>query len=317
MASEVSGPPTMPCSDCNKTHSPRALPPLPFHSLVAQERMPDASDTAAIRDFLLDTRTEIAWRERAVDRLLCEVAELRRRLEQHESIVAPIRRVPPEIIVEIFLQLTAIEARTARHSYPYHLVEGASFFEKDYKVMPGPHRAPLLFGEVCRHWRAIALSTPRLWNSIFLHCVDEKLQNNIYLCDLWLKRSGSLPLSIRFSRDYHQSVPVPSKVIDLCQDFLRTILPYSRRWRLLAFNNIPIASYDILHGRLTDSLPVLEALSVDYGYGSPIDLHVDSSSTPWAELHNAHNWRLLHFRWTDSDDDGAVVENGEIFHGRN
>ncbi|KAF8130457.1 hypothetical protein K438DRAFT_860289 [Mycena galopus ATCC 62051] len=275
MNSEIYEQPALHCVDCNKIHSPRtALNPSPFRSFTAQERIPDASETAAIREFVQHTDAEIVWREVAIDRLLCEVAELGRRSEQHKSIMAPIRRVPPEIMAEIFLQLTSMEARAARASYPFDLVEGTNFFEKNDKVRPVLHRAPLILGEVSRRWRAIALSTPRLWNSIFLYCMDAKLQDNISLCNMWLKRSGSLPLSIRFYRAYGQDPTTPQKTVDHCQDFFRVILPYAQRWRLLDLDNVPVASCNILYDNLPDSLPMLETLSIDH------DFPADSFSTP-------------------------------------
>ncbi|KAF8196911.1 hypothetical protein K438DRAFT_1585647, partial [Mycena galopus ATCC 62051] len=131
----------MHCVDCGKTHPPRAaLAPSPFHSIVSQEGIPASSEAAAIRDFAREIDAEITKREHTIDRLLCEVEELRRRSEQHKAFIAPIRRVPPEIIAKIFLQLTAAQM-----------------------IRPVLHQAPLIFGEVSRHWRAIALSTPQLW----------------------------------------------------------------------------------------------------------------------------------------------------------
>ncbi|KAF7353671.1 hypothetical protein MVEN_01052000 [Mycena venus] len=237
----------MPCADCNKTHTPRAaLAPSPFQSIIAQARMPDVWETAAIRDFSRDTDAEILARELAIDRLLCEVAELRRRSEQHKAIIAPIQRVPPEIMAEIFLQLAAIEAEVeidSRYDVGDYLVN------KKPMVRPVRHRAPLIFGEISREWRFIMLSTPSLWNSISLSCTDEGVQTNISLCDLWLKRSGSLPLSIRLFRDWDISHP-SQKVIENFQDVMKTILPYAQRWRILDLENLPVPSYDVLDGNL-------------------------------------------------------------------
>ncbi|KAJ7821731.1 hypothetical protein B0H13DRAFT_2449202, partial [Mycena leptocephala] len=109
----------------------------PFQSLIVQERTPAVSETAAIRDFTREIDAEVARKELIIDRLLCEVEELRRCSEQHKALIAPIRRVPPEVMAEIFLQLAEIEADT--------------------------WRSPLIFGRICRDWRSIALSMPRLW----------------------------------------------------------------------------------------------------------------------------------------------------------
>ncbi|KAJ6497609.1 hypothetical protein C8R45DRAFT_1129651 [Mycena sanguinolenta] len=263
------------CLDCGKAHSPRAVIPSPFQSIITQELLPTAYETAAIRDFLLDTDAEI-------DHLQCEVAVLRRRSEQHKYILAPIRRVPPEIMAEIFLN--AIDAGPGMDRYPDR--SGCdNFFAKHDKVKPVLHRAPLIFGEVSRRWRAIALSTPRLWNSILINCTDEKLQDYISLCDMWLKRSGSLPLSIRFHRSPTEDVP--QRTTDDCKALLRTILPYAHRWRLLDFAHIPASSYDVLRHCPPYSLPIFEALSVRYAPPAGF------SCKAWAVLRNAPNLRFF------------------------
>ncbi|KAJ6500566.1 hypothetical protein C8R45DRAFT_73684 [Mycena sanguinolenta] len=284
---QTSEQPAMHCVDCNKTHPHRAaLIPSPFQSFMADERLPTASERTAIRDFVQDTGVEIEWRERTIDRLLCEVAELRRRSEQHKAIIAPIRRVPPEMMAEIFIRAT--EARATidsglHESYLYNdFDEVDSFLGQNDKVRPVIHRAPLIFGEISRHWRAIALSTPRLWNSIFLCCKDDKIRDNIALCDTWLKRSGSLPLSIRFRRTYHP--PTPQVICDW-QDLIMTVLPHAHRWRLLDLDNIPVALSDVFCD-LPDSLPTIEAFSIDSADESP--------SALCAVLRTAPKLRLLH-----------------------
>ncbi|KAJ7737406.1 hypothetical protein DFH07DRAFT_753030, partial [Mycena maculata] len=70
--------------------------------------------------------------------------------------------------------------------------------------------APVLLGRICSHsWRAISLSTPRLWSR--LHIVEptlihegmvsaaqEKLAHRLETTKTWLERSGQCPLSISF-----------------------------------------------------------------------------------------------------------------------
>ncbi|KAJ6500562.1 hypothetical protein C8R45DRAFT_73503 [Mycena sanguinolenta] len=287
--------PGMHCADCNKTHPPRAaLVPSPFQSFIADERLPTASERTAICDFVQDIDAGIEWRERTVDRLLCEVAELRRRSEHHKAITAPIRRVPPEVMAEIFLQLTTVEVQAPVNFYPYDdFDEVATFFERDTKIRPVLHGAPLIFGEICRHWRAIALSTPKLWNSICLNCTNEKIQANIPLCDMWLKRSGSLPLTIRLYRPYRQNSSDYN--IEHWRSLMSTILAYAHRWRLLDFKNVPVYSLDV-GPDLPDSLPTLETLS----FGSD---PLREPRSAWACLRSAPKLRLLHLErislWND------------------
>ncbi|KAF7348069.1 F-box domain-containing protein [Mycena sanguinolenta] len=57
---------------------------------------------------------------------------------------------------------------------------------------PRPHKreAPILFLNICRIWRHIAISTPSLWTSIALR------HSNPISLELWLGRAKTLPLSI-------------------------------------------------------------------------------------------------------------------------
>ncbi|KAJ7837088.1 hypothetical protein B0H14DRAFT_2183815, partial [Mycena olivaceomarginata] len=207
---------------------------------------------------------------------------LRRRAEQHKAIIAPIQRVPPEIMAEIFLQLAAIQRK--------------------YLVMPVPHVAPLIFAEISRKWRAIALSIPSLWNCISLKCTDEKMQNNISLCSTWLERSGALPLSFQFYRPY--TPHVPQEAVDRCQGLLKTILPFARRWRLLDLKGLPASSYDILHDLLPNSVPMLEIVSISHSW----EQQPAFTSTPWAGLRTAPKLRFLYF---DSIGQADIMVGGE------
>ncbi|KAJ7043075.1 hypothetical protein C8F04DRAFT_1073607 [Mycena alexandri] len=296
MPSELSDLIATECLDCHQIHPPRTeLIPSPFQSLTTVETVPTPTETAAIRDLIRETDAEIIWREHAIARLHCEVAELHRRSEQHKAIIAPIRRVPPEVVAEIFLQVTAIEAE--KSSYPLDLWRDRddNLVEKKSIARPLVHHSPLIFGEISREWRSISLSTPRLWCSISLQCGNSRVESNSAraLCTLWLKRAGSLPLSIRFYRRFglqfqwgHSS----PETIEHCQDLMKTILPYSKRWRFLDFQNLPPSSYDILNDLQLDSVPILETVSVTHDAVPAV-----SQSTPWAKLQVAPKLTQLSF----------------------
>ncbi|KAJ7482214.1 hypothetical protein B0H11DRAFT_2193314 [Mycena galericulata] len=95
----------------------------------------------------------------------------------------------PELMSEIFFQCLP-SLRSAQYNYP------------------SPHHAPLLLTRVCRRWRLVAISTPRLWGSL-----DLGSSINIRLFRHWMKRSGATPLSLVAEKDT-----------------LKLVLPYSHRW---------------------------------------------------------------------------------------
>ncbi|KAJ7934758.1 hypothetical protein B0H13DRAFT_1508836, partial [Mycena leptocephala] len=67
-------------------------------------------------------------------------------------------------------------------------------------IYPGRSRpdlqSPTLLAQVCRQWRDIAMSSPRLWNSLQLDLDPKILPQQLILLRSWLTRSGTCPLSI-------------------------------------------------------------------------------------------------------------------------
>ncbi|KAJ7147975.1 hypothetical protein C8R46DRAFT_1359486 [Mycena filopes] len=105
---------------------------------------------------------------------------------QLDRVVYPVLSLPPEITAEIFLRCvpptsTPVESKVQR-------------------ICPHPRRAPLLLLQVCRTWRAIALSTPRLWDC--LHLCDSTFRKEHSLTTMtevitdWFGRAGSSPLTL-------------------------------------------------------------------------------------------------------------------------
>ncbi|KAF7312083.1 ABC protein [Mycena indigotica] len=125
------------------------------HQLVTSNDPPSDSE---VSDFL-DISADIAARIKAVDE---EIHALRSRLkvfEQEQSllydrrmkaqrVLAPIRRLPPELLAEIFSMTMP----------PVYIRSGY--------IPVGSNLSPWSLMHVCRHWRAVASSTPSLWEVI-------------------------------------------------------------------------------------------------------------------------------------------------------
>ncbi|KAG2035628.1 hypothetical protein BDR03DRAFT_1092986 [Suillus americanus] len=93
----------------------------------------------------------------------------------HGSFSSPIWRLPTEILSQIFL---------------YCLPE-------DEHCMYASRQAPLLLTRICRRWREVAVSLPRLWCRLQLEVCHKAWQERAFGYDSWLKRSGGGPLSLR------------------------------------------------------------------------------------------------------------------------
>ncbi|KAJ7929200.1 hypothetical protein B0H13DRAFT_940267 [Mycena leptocephala] len=287
------------CLECGKAHPTRTVPgQSPFHALIAGDVLPSASQVDAVRDFVHDIDAEVARREldilaarASLDRLLCETDQLRSCSQQHKAFIAPIRRIPPELIAEIFMHSIALEAQAFRisdsDSDSYYGSERIGGGENYYIVTPRVHKPPLIFGEICHEWRVIALSTPRLWNSITLKCTRSLMQTNLILCETWVKRAGNLPLSFRL----HRPAGFKSAKLKLCNKLIQSIVGYAHRWRWLDLDGFPASVYQILEDLLPGSTPELEYLSVIH---TPEPTEVGSLNS-WRAFRSAPKLHDLYF----------------------
>ena len=105
-------------------------------------------------------------------------------LTKLHATLAPIKRLPPELLSEIF---------------EYCLEAGGPRMLLSYSARS--REAPLLLGRVCRSWRAIAHATPRLWRDIFVNVCDGRYSNELRrdafpVLQTWIAHSGGLPLNL-------------------------------------------------------------------------------------------------------------------------
>ncbi|KAF5361516.1 hypothetical protein D9758_006136 [Tetrapyrgos nigripes] len=180
------------------------------------------------------------------------------RMDAHRALISPIRRVSAEVMSEIF----------------------SHCLSEDHNPVRSIAEAPLLLTRICRSWREIALSDPRLWSAIHIHIPyvhNEKAIVNVVNqrksgVNDWLGRSGTLPISLSFCathNDYpcHHTVessrpPEPA----VYEEFMRTLLrrEFSSRWRHLdlKFSSAVLNTWLPLKGQ---GLSSLHTLKLDFG----------------------------------------------------
>jgi len=88
--------------------------------------------------------------------------------------------------------------------------------------------APLILGAVCKDWREIAWSNPRLWSTMAINIPSSNFESQTSVAHEWLSRSGRLPLSIRIVRKQYDSTFRPAFII-----FLAVVNGESSRWHTL------------------------------------------------------------------------------------
>lgn len=137
--------------------------------------------------------------------------------------LAPIKRLPPEILSEIFER--CLDAKSS----------GMLF-----SVTARSKTAPLLLGRVCRSWRAIAHATPRLWRDIFVNVCDGRYSDELRrdalpVLQTWLAHSGSLPLDLVV-------LCKTERVLPGLVDLFETIASHAARWKTVhvCLQNSPV-----------------------------------------------------------------------------
>ncbi|KAF7376850.1 hypothetical protein MSAN_00102500 [Mycena sanguinolenta] len=129
---------------------------------------------------------EITKLQKAIDKLAEERSRVAVYIEAHKALLSPVRRLPLDIIQELFVACL-----------PTHR-----------NCVMSASEAPLLLGRICSSWRAILLSTPQLWSSMHVveplrspddptsSSLEAKVARRLEITHTWLGRSGQCPLSI-------------------------------------------------------------------------------------------------------------------------
>ncbi|KAF5347269.1 hypothetical protein D9756_009986 [Leucocoprinus leucothites] len=183
--------------------------------------------------------------------LSLERQSLRVVIENYQSILSPINNLPSDVLQEIF----------------YHCLPVA------HNVIMSINEPPLLLGRVCKRWRDVAFSTPRLWNSLHIVAVpltfltNERKQAILGNISSWLARSGVLPLSISLYHDSQSPTRGRTKNPEV-QPYLDVIIPHSRRWKSICFILRDINWLEIFSQFHANDVPELESLHIKDNYYS-------------------------------------------------
>ncbi|KAJ7157459.1 hypothetical protein C8R46DRAFT_1114557 [Mycena filopes] len=231
------------CKECGALSTVLVLPPpIDFASsspnltrLLTSNDAPLESDVAAARGIVSSGQTrvyELSAQIYAVQTTLSQLvrsrAETEDRVHQHQSILAPIRRVPPELLCEIFL-----------------LALGSD---------DAPKESPWYLGQVCRSWRRSALAFPGMWSFITVPSVSSGDSGLVSLLELQLLRSANAPLDVYW----------PNARMGVNPNLAGVVLAQCSRWRRLRFeekrsapSSHRLAWLEAVRGRL-DTLERLE-----------------------------------------------------------
>ncbi|KAF8894708.1 hypothetical protein BD779DRAFT_1669178 [Infundibulicybe gibba] len=223
-----------------------------FTHLFTSNIVPTDIEVKRIKSLTVKTAADVKALEAEISRtqahlqeLICRREQLRGTMVAYETLVSPVRRMPPEVLQNIFV-----------HCLP-----------RRYPVMH-KSEAPVLLTQICSGWRNVALHTPELWSSLHIVCPCFTLRSPSssspsfrLQCEAvrqWLGRSGTRPLRISFA----MTMPPHDHgdQLDLSAPLLQLLLPYRRRWQHLELQ-VPMESLNSL-GLVTEDVPTLEQLNI-------------------------------------------------------
>ncbi|KAJ7244334.1 hypothetical protein C8J57DRAFT_1004659, partial [Mycena rebaudengoi] len=147
------------------------------------------------------------------------------------------------------------------------------------RALPTGPSSPELLGQICRQWRDISLSTPRLWCALSLDLYDgRRLKRKLRLLKNWLKRSGTCPLSISLRSESTGNREFSSA------DFIAALSLHCSRWEEMEFI-LPYGDLRLVHG----AMPLLRQLTIgpdspSFGKGIPPG---DNGTPPLILFHEA------------------------------
>ncbi|KAJ3511790.1 hypothetical protein NMY22_g15540 [Coprinellus aureogranulatus] len=180
-------------------------PSSPFAAWMQTNRTLPPSELDCLNRFLRTAHVELAEldqqiheMQQALEQRKAGQARLKTAVDAHRSLLSPMRRLPAEVLQQIFLLCRAA------HRMPLLRKE----------------EAPILLTRVCSAWRNLALDTPHLWDSIHIPIPNgitkPSAQFHVNRAERWLERTKQVPLSI--------SIWSPREKIEDGEEFLKQFL---------------------------------------------------------------------------------------------
>ncbi|KAH8119562.1 hypothetical protein DFH11DRAFT_1565702 [Phellopilus nigrolimitatus] len=186
-----------------------------------------------------------------------------------------LQRVPPEILLEIFLE--------CHFSRPIHTLS--------------IRQAPLNVSQTCRYWRDVALSSSLLWAHLDFHSRRSRFQHDhlryiLTTMDTWFLRSNKAPLSFNM----HISIPsIGDKALrSSAEKVVSSLFRQQNRWKVIKLICMGLDLVKSLYLEAT-SMPLIESLQLrfspqtEYYYPPP---HFDGI----LDLTSSLRLKTLHYR---------------------
>ena len=276
------------CTKCTN-HVSQLRAPLvsPFEHLLSDtvRHLPSRSEVLEIRGIIRDADQRIAEIEATSQRIrlvLDHLAQERRTIEdfanKHRVMVAPVWSLPPEILSHIFFLCLPVRMDWA-------------------EIKRSSLKNSIILAQVNRHWRSVALSTPKIWTTIhidensFPKTYNDNDQEEISMPKVFLQRSGVCSLSLRvYTSEYNEAIlaillPLAERwhriTLDIPLPMLSALSPISNRLLLLRTLEIKAAALGRRHLTFFSNSPLLRHLITSCWFLDAFDILPLHQLTRW------------------------------------
>ncbi|KAF7378324.1 F-box domain-containing protein [Mycena sanguinolenta] len=172
------------------------------------------------------------------------------------GLLAPIRRIPSEILIEIFRLCRSFEPDLSFSRAADRAFCGMTHLAQE---------SLLRIAHVCHFWHETVMGTPTLWSTVSLHAsalsgTAQQCKTTVKLLEAVLQRSGSMPLTVKsYPFDGHGQRFKPA---------LKLLASHCARWRTARILNSP---FDFQYlSSIQNNLPLLTTLELYIG-GASLD----------------------------------------------
>ncbi|KAK6992923.1 hypothetical protein R3P38DRAFT_3078369 [Favolaschia claudopus] len=181
----------------------------PFFQHFNTNYVPTDAEIDDIRTHISPYDSELGRLDFVIQKLSAQRERLQKYVEPHRALVSYPRRLPQDILEEIF----------------------SCSLPTDRCAVMSAKEAPLLLGRICSAWRSFAFKMPRLWTSLHLPVsfVCASITRRAAVME-WLGRSAELPLTV--------SLVMQSSNSAYNTGLVTSLLPLSYRWRAFYASNL-------------------------------------------------------------------------------
>jgi len=284
-----------------------ALTPDRLTALYEGNEPPTEPELLEVEDSISETTSQLGRLDDSISRvretlraLEYEREPLAEKLAYQKRITHPLRRMPDDILSEIFL---ACIDEDVGHTW---VVDDEDSFDL--------RQAPWVLVQVSRRWREVGLSYPRLWSIIRVSLEESDGISGghfrVSLLVLLLQRSAMHPLSVSINAP--ASYNSPGK--PFLHPLLQVLLPTSSRWKSARFT-LPggLPAFNYLRGSL-QNLHYLDIVKRGFRTDAAItpDAFEFAPSLRCLAIHayrlTVSTWALPWHQLTSIEYDGSVTE---------